>query len=65
MLNEVQELRGWLQKKGEVGLIKGYKRRWFQQLEDKVFYFNKPEDKDPLGSIELGQFTVGKAVIGS
>jgi hypothetical protein len=33
------QLEGWLHKKGEKGLMKSYKRRWFQQRGNKLYYF--------------------------
>ena len=44
-----EEIQGWLKKKGDVGLIKGWKNRWFQQKDDKIYYFKCRDDTESLG----------------
>lgn len=60
MLTEAEDLKGWLQKKGDKGFIKSYKSRYFQQIDAKLFYFEDPADKEPLGSIDLSHCVIGK-----
>src|SRR5690348_4934610 len=60
MLDEAEELRGWLQKRGDKGLIKGFKSRYFQQIDSKLYYFEDPADKEPLGNIDLSSCSIGK-----
>jgi hypothetical protein len=48
---------GWLQKKGEIN--KGYQRRWFALKGNLLFYFEKQEDREPVGVIVLEKCSVG------
>jgi len=52
------ELKGYLQKKGEVGILKSYKQRWFQQNDNKIFYFVNATEKVPQGFIDISNFTL-------
>jgi hypothetical protein len=58
--SELGALQGFLLKKGAVGLKK-FKRRYFRQDKDKLFYFNNPSD-EPLGCIDLSNFTLGRLI---
>ncbi len=42
---------GYLSKKSEIG--KGYQRRWFVLKGNLLFYFEKKQDKEPVGLIVL------------
>ena len=42
---------GYLSKKGD--LNKGFQRRWFVLKGNLLFYFEKKQDKEPLGVIVL------------
>lgn len=46
-------LEGWLEKKGEKGPIKKWKRRYFRQLKDQLFYFRQEFEQESLGFIPL------------
>ncbi len=54
-----QELKGYLQKKGDVGIVRSYKSRWFQQTGSKIYYYKDDKDKEALGFIDLTNFTLG------
>ncbi|ELR21083.1 uncharacterized protein ACA1_282480 [Acanthamoeba castellanii str. Neff] len=45
-------LYGYLQKKGEKGLVRSYKKRWFEQNGSKIFYFHERGEKNALGFID-------------
>ncbi|PRP75351.1 putative kinesin K39 [Planoprotostelium fungivorum] len=53
-------LQGWLDKKGEKGLVKNYKKRWFQQNGDKLIYYEDPSSRIELGYITLDVFSLDK-----
>lgn len=38
-----KKIQGYLNKKGEKGLVKSYKKRWFQIENDIISYYDKPE----------------------
>jgi len=46
-------VEGWLWKKGDVGIVKGFKRRWFRVVGDKILYAEDANkiSSDPSGSI--------------
>jgi hypothetical protein len=50
-------LSGWLQKKGAVGIVRVYKRRYFRftpgDQAGKLVYFESEIDKEPLGEIDV------------
>eukprot|EP01132_Coremiostelium_polycephalum_P003334 gene3334-4179_t len=46
-------LQGYLKKQGEKGLVKGYKKRWFQQKDTKLYYYEKEGDTNSYGFINL------------
>lgn len=48
---------GYLMKKGEVN--KGFQKRWFVLKGNLLFYFEKRQDKEPLGVIILEGCTIG------
>lgn len=50
------DLEGWLNKRGE--LNKSYQRRWFVLKGNLLFYFEKRDDKEPLGLIILEGCTI-------
>lgn len=43
---------------GAKGFVKTYKKRWFKQDGDKLYYFKGPEDSESLGFIDLSVFKV-------
>lgn len=47
----------YLMKKGEVN--KGFQKRWFVLKGNLLFYFEKRQDKEPLGAIILEGCTIG------
>lgn len=49
---------GYLMKKGEVN--KGFQKRWFVLKGNLLFYFEKRQDKEPLGVIILEGCTIGQ-----
>lgn len=49
---------GWLNKRGETN--KGFQKRWFLLKGNLLFYFEKKNDKEPLGVIIVEGCTVGK-----
>ncbi|KAL6062057.1 hypothetical protein QOT17_009401 [Balamuthia mandrillaris] len=48
-------LSGYLNKLGEKGLIKSWKKRWFTQKENRLYYFSSETDKTPNGFIDLAK----------
>lgn len=50
------DLEGWLNKRGE--LNKSWQRRWFVLKGNLLFYFDKRNDREPLGMIILEGCTV-------
>ncbi|EGC34772.1 hypothetical protein DICPUDRAFT_92143, partial [Dictyostelium purpureum] len=46
-------LQGYLKKQGEKGIVRAFKKRWFQQRESKLYYFEKEGDKESFGFINL------------
>ena len=51
-------LKGWLNKKGE-GRLVGFSKRWFAQIEDKIYYYKDDKDKEPQGYIDLTTYYLG------
>ncbi len=51
------ELKGWLQKRGDKGIVKGWKRRWFLFLHGKLYYY----DSDSSGAASLGFIDIESA----
>ena len=51
---------GYLSKKGD--LNKGYQRRWFVLKGNLLFYFEKKQDKEPLGVIVLEACSVQASI---
>ncbi len=49
---DAQGVRGWLEKKGEKGLVRSFKRRFFRSVDSKLHYHEQP-DSPSLGCIEL------------
>jgi hypothetical protein len=45
--------QGYLHKKGDKGLRKTWKRRWFSLEKDKLFYYKNPSDKQPISFIAI------------
>ena len=45
------ERDGWLMKEG--GKAKNWKKRWFSLVNNCLYYFEKPEDHKPKGTIPL------------
>ena len=42
----MEPLKGWLQKKGAKGIGGGgWKRRYFRQYDDRIYYFRNEEDE--------------------
>eukprot|EP00009_Paramoeba_aestuarina_P001192 CAMPEP_0201507214 /NCGR_PEP_ID=MMETSP0161_2-20130828/943_1 /ASSEMBLY_ACC=CAM_ASM_000251 /TAXON_ID=180227 /ORGANISM="Neoparamoeba aestuarina, Strain SoJaBio B1-5/56/2" /LENGTH=253 /DNA_ID=CAMNT_0047901517 /DNA_START=75 /DNA_END=836 /DNA_ORIENTATION=+ len=62
-------ITGFLQKRGEKGLVKSYKRRWFvfdaNDGPKKVYYYHSPESKEELGSIQLSQVEEIRKTVGN
>jgi hypothetical protein len=57
-----KKIAGYLQKRGEKGLVKGMKKRWFlfngEDPEKRVFYYPARDDmKQDLGFISMEQVT--------
>ncbi|EFA81498.1 pleckstrin domain-containing protein [Heterostelium album PN500] len=46
-------LQGYLKKLGEKGLVKSYKKRWFLQKDNKLYYYEKEGDTTSFGFINL------------
>lgn len=40
-------------KKGDKGLVKGYKKRWFTLQANRLFYYQNAGDSAPLGFIDI------------
>jgi len=53
-MNEDFSMSGWLKKKGEKGLIKTWKLRWFLIREDRILYFER-ENFNQKGQFPLSQ----------
>lgn len=51
------ELKGWLQKRGDKGIVKGWKRRWFLFRHGKLFYY----ESDNSGAASLGFIDIESA----
>ena len=51
-VSDVMELAGWLSKKGDKGLVKGWKKRWFV-FDGPKLYYGDSEISAPLGFIDL------------
>jgi hypothetical protein len=56
--NEAVEKHGWLNKQG--GNLGSWRRRWFVQSNNYLFYFKGPQDTEPRGSIPLEEVEVVK-----
>lgn len=54
----VTGMRGWLRKQGE-GKLKGWKRRFFKQYNNRLFYFASENDQldNALGYVDVSQIT--------
>lgn len=46
-------VRGWLSKKGEKGLVKLYRRRWFVMDEERIRYYRQSDEREQRGHIEV------------
>jgi hypothetical protein len=42
-----------LEQQGDKALLKTWRRRWFAQKGDYLYYFKSPEDKQPINYISL------------
>jgi hypothetical protein len=47
------DLCGWLEQQGDKALLKTWRRRWFAQKGDYLYYFKSPDDKQPINYISL------------
>lgn len=56
-LNRNVILYGFLQKKGDKGLIKSWKQRWFELYEDRIEYKVDKNIENILGNIILDAYT--------
>ena len=45
--------KGCLLKKGEKGVIKGWKKRWFVLEFDRLFYYKRQCDTEPINFVPL------------
>ena len=52
--NDSNPLKGWLKKKGDRGIIKSWRNRWFEEKEGTLAYYRQRDDNEALGVIELG-----------
>lgn len=50
---QLPKVEGYLLKKGEKGLTKSWKRRWFSLDGRKLKYFKSPNRSEPLGHINI------------
>ena len=48
-------LKGFLQKQGEKGLVKGWKKRYFSSQFGKLYYYLNNKSKEPLGFINIDE----------
>ncbi|KAF2069975.1 hypothetical protein CYY_008701 [Polysphondylium violaceum] len=55
-------LQGYLKKQGEKGIVKSFKKRWFQQKDTKLYYYDKEGDTQSYGFINLPDMTSTKTV---
>jgi len=55
-------LQGYLKKQGEKGIMKSFKKRWFQQKDTKLYYYEKEGDTTSFGFINLPDMTSIKTV---
>eukprot|EP00735_Rhodelphis_limneticus_P008517 TRINITY_DN2155_c0_g1::TRINITY_DN2155_c0_g1_i1::g.12753::m.12753 TRINITY_DN2155_c0_g1::TRINITY_DN2155_c0_g1_i1::g.12753 ORF type:complete len:456 (-),score=146.91,sp/P54644/KRAC_DICDI/44.54/1e-132,Pkinase/PF00069.20/1.9e-75,Pkinase_Tyr/PF07714.12/9.4e-36,PH/PF00169.24/1.3e-23,PH_11/PF15413.1/1.1e-08,PH_3/PF14593.1/1e-05,PH_3/PF14593.1/1.6e+02,Kinase-like/PF14531.1/19,Kinase-like/PF14531.1/3.4e-05,Pkinase_C/PF00433.19/1.4e-05,PH_9/PF15410.1/9.9e-05,PH_9/PF15410.1/4.6e+03,PH_8/PF15409.1/0.00068,PH len=53
------QLEGWLTKQGAV--VKNWKRRWFVLKDKQLYYFKKPSDLEPKGTVNLEDVTIAHA----
>jgi hypothetical protein len=53
--NTPVKYEGYLKKKGDIGLIKGWKNRFFQEQNNKVYYYRSRGDKKSLGFIDISK----------
>jgi hypothetical protein len=52
-----EDIQGWLKKKGDKGIVKGWKNRWFQEKERKIYYYRSRDDNEPLGFIDIDKIS--------
>jgi hypothetical protein len=56
-----KRIAGYLLKRGEKGLMKGFKKRWFifngEESDKKVYYYEARDDKKDLGAIQMEHVT--------
>lgn len=45
MIADQLNMEGWLQKLGEKGVVKSFKKRWFKQIDDRLYYYEDPKDQ--------------------
>ncbi|KAN0015369.1 hypothetical protein ACTFIU_008100 [Dictyostelium citrinum] len=55
-------LSGYLKKQGDKGLVRAFKKRWFQQRDTKLFYYEKEGDSEPYGFVNLPEMINVKTV---
>lgn len=49
-------MRGWLIKRGDKGIVRSWKKRWFAQKGKKLFYYRDDNaNRSPMGNISLDQ----------
>lgn len=48
-------LEGWLTKRGEGGIVKVWRMRWFRQVGSRLYYFDNPQSVLANGHIPLKQ----------
>eukprot|EP01122_Echinamoeba_exundans_P000338 TRINITY_DN10304_c0_g1_i1.p1 TRINITY_DN10304_c0_g1~~TRINITY_DN10304_c0_g1_i1.p1 ORF type:complete len:124 (-),score=16.66 TRINITY_DN10304_c0_g1_i1:157-504(-) len=57
-LSQTRLISGWMKKKGDKGIVKGWKNRWFQEKDDKkIYYYESRGDTNALGAIEIASIT--------
>ncbi|KAK5577454.1 hypothetical protein RB653_002395 [Dictyostelium firmibasis] len=61
-LPKPQMLCGYLKKQGDKGLVRSFKKRWFQQRDTKLFYYEKEGDSEPYGLVNLPDMISVKTV---
>jgi len=55
MASAPPEYKGYLLKKGDKGITKSYRKRYFVLRSNKLIYYASPEDKEALGTISLNK----------